>query len=48
MMREVRELQFIHGLLSVPTPRVLHRAPFPAKTCRRALELDTARRVIFL
>ena len=25
---EVRALQFIHGRLSVPTPRVLHHAPF--------------------
>jgi hypothetical protein len=27
---EVRALQFIHGRLPVPTPRVLHHAPFPA------------------
>jgi hypothetical protein len=26
---EVRGLHFIHGRLSVPTPRVLHHAPFP-------------------
>jgi len=25
---EVRALQFVHGRLSVPTPRVLHHAPF--------------------